>query len=690
MVNVNRRINIKIEDSLVLRLSILYMTIVSLISSWYFLELSIDYISFVIFLTTIGFLFSYKNRYKSNIILKLLMTFLMLYFLREFFRNLLSQPYDPRIPLAVFLINLNTIHSFDLPTRIDLSFSFFISLILMVISGIFARESTFIVFLFFYIIGLTLTLALLNNYRPSIKYLSSIILLASLISFLIFPMIPKSLPFTFRQDIMSQIIQRISTYRGEIRTPDNYTNFYLYKLPEGRNIPPLPYNPENYFGFAPFVDLRQRGFPSSTLIFRVLTPYPIYHRGLAFDTYNGFGWYQSLEEKVDVINTVNQPFDLDKTLNTEENLIRATYFIEKDLNNLVFLPYNSKKLYFPAPFIYKDIEDDIRSPFDIPKKLIYTSLYMEKTFSAKALLNAKVPKITKSMERYLNLPNIPKRVKDLTLNITKNYETPWEKLMAIEKYLKENYPYSLDIPPLKDDLDAVDDFLFVTKKGYCEQFATAFAVMSRIIGIPSRFVTGFSPGRLNPWTGMYEIKNDNAHAWVEVYLEPIGWIPIDPTPESLKFIGERGLSNFSFFGLIFESLGNVLKGSIIFLYKLSTLYKLVISLTIILLIVYLMMRIINRYRMNKEDRIFEKVIRKLTKEKLITPGNSLYNSTRNLNKEIREFISDYYALKFAPLNDLERKRLRNELIKKGKIILKTKFSSQYPTNGQGLNKNHQK
>jgi hypothetical protein len=278
------------------------------------------------------------------------------------------------------------------------------------------------------------------------------------------------------------------------------------------------------------------------------------------------------------------------------------------------------------------------------------------------------------------------RVKNLTFEITKAQSNPWEKLLAIEKYLKENYPYSLDIPPLREDLDAVEDFLFVTKKGYCEQFATAFAIMSRILGIPSRFVTGFSPGELNPWTGMYEVRMKNAHAWVEVYLEPIGWIPIDPTPEG-DFIKEAKVrENYNFLGLIFVSLGNLLREIIYFLYNLSSIYLFLFLSLILFLMIYILVKIIRRYELNKEDRIFIKVMKMLKMKGLLTSGVSPYEMVRNLGNDVKEFVSIYYALKFAPLNNEERREYRERLIKKGKKILKSKSFFLFPTNGQGLDK----
>ncbi|HPU44561.1 MAG TPA: transglutaminaseTgpA domain-containing protein, partial [Dictyoglomaceae bacterium] len=423
----------KIEDSIGLRAAIFYLIIVATTSVWYFVGLSSLYVVSIIFITAIGYIFSYLQRRKNNVLLKILMTFGMIYLLRQFFIELLRNPFDPRIPLAAFLMNLNAIHSFDLPTKLDLSFSFFISFILIIIAGIFARESIFIVFLLFFMIGVIITLSYLNNYKASSKYISGVLLCVSFMGFLISPMIPKNINIGFRQDIMSQVVRRLTNLQGELRTPYSYSTSNLYRLPEGRSIPPLPFNPEEYFGFAPFVDLRQRGNLSSALVFRVLTPWGVYHRGLAFDTYNGFGWYQN-EEKVQMLNTAEQPFILKKKDRARGYLERATYFVERDMpSNIIFIPKDTENLYFPSPIIYVDSQEGYRAPFEIPKELIYSSFYSSSFPSVEELLNAKVPAPNK-FEDYLQLPVIPKRVIDLTLDITKDYNTSWEKLTAIKNY----------------------------------------------------------------------------------------------------------------------------------------------------------------------------------------------------------------------------------------------------------------
>jgi hypothetical protein len=75
----------------------------------------------------------------------------------------------------------------------------------------------------------------------------------------------------------------------------------------------------------------------------------------------------------------------------------------------------------------------------------------------------------------------------------------------------------------------VDHFLFEADEGFCEQFASATAVMLRSLGIPTRFVAGYTPGRRNPFTGYYEVRNSDAHTWVEVWFPDVGWYEFDPT-----------------------------------------------------------------------------------------------------------------------------------------------------------------
>lgn len=100
---------------------------------------------------------------------------------------------------------------------------------------------------------------------------------------------------------------------------------------------------------------------------------------------------------------------------------------------------------------------------------------------------------------------------------------------AMERYLKESFRYSLDLPE-SPPKDPIAYFLFDRKEGHCEYFASALAVMLRAANIPSRVVTGFVGGVENPVSGWHLFRASDAHSWVEAWVDGAGWITLDPTP----------------------------------------------------------------------------------------------------------------------------------------------------------------
>jgi hypothetical protein len=101
----------------------------------------------------------------------------------------------------------------------------------------------------------------------------------------------------------------------------------------------------------------------------------------------------------------------------------------------------------------------------------------------------------------------------------------------MESYFHTNFTYTLNIAG-KPGADPLAHFLFNTKAGFCEYFATAMAVMLRTQGIPSREVNGFLPGEYNDVGGDYIVRASDAHSWVEAYFPGSGWVTFDPTPPS--------------------------------------------------------------------------------------------------------------------------------------------------------------
>jgi hypothetical protein len=134
------------------------------------------------------------------------------------------------------------------------------------------------------------------------------------------------------------------------------------------------------------------------------------------------------------------------------------------------------------------------------------------------------------LRRYLQLPLLPDRVTALARHLVEGQPTQYDRVMAVNRYLWSAYRFDLNIPPQRRPGDAVDYFLFEERAGYCEQFASAMVVLLRAAGIPARLVTGYTPGTLNPVTGFLEVRNSDAHAWVEVFFPGTGWVEFEPTP----------------------------------------------------------------------------------------------------------------------------------------------------------------
>ena len=105
--------------------------------------------------------------------------------------------------------------------------------------------------------------------------------------------------------------------------------------------------------------------------------------------------------------------------------------------------------------------------------------------------------------------------------------TAYEAARRIERHLERSYSYSERPPRRRYPLES---FLFQDRTGYCQQFSGAMALMLRMVGIPARVVSGFSPGSFNRDTGEYRVRDLDAHSWVEVFFNGIGWVTFDPTP----------------------------------------------------------------------------------------------------------------------------------------------------------------
>lgn len=139
-------------------------------------------------------------------------------------------------------------------------------------------------------------------------------------------------------------------------------------------------------------------------------------------------------------------------------------------------------------------------------------------------------------ERYLQLPDsITPRTRQLAQEIVANKTTEYDKVVAITEYLRQNQQYIETLEELPQDKELIDWFLFDSKKGFCNYFASAEVILLRSIGIPARLAVGYAQGKITS-PNVYQVLQRDAHAWPEVYFVNIGWVEFEPTPNQPEII----------------------------------------------------------------------------------------------------------------------------------------------------------
>ncbi|WEG12407.1 transglutaminase-like domain-containing protein [Pullulanibacillus sp. KACC 23026] len=284
----------------------------------------------------------------------------------------------------------------------------------------------------------------------------------------------------------------------------------------------------------------------NTLVFTADSRYEHYWKIETKNTYTGKGWtnvpnqsYQNLVSTKDL-----DSFDSLKAYESDTKTKKLTDKIHVSLANFSQLVYggdplsisglsnDTLRLNTTSGKLEPEQGENLVTPHD------YTVTYNYPTFSVPLLQkvtdNSKDPETIQ--ETYLQLPDeLPQRVKDLAKKITAGKTNRYDKAEAIVTYLNgTSFTYdTTDVPVPKKNQDYVDQFLFESKKGYCDNFSSSMVVMLRSLGIPARWVTGFAPGKyqetVNSTTDQYQIRESDAHSWVEVYFPGSGWVPFEPT-----------------------------------------------------------------------------------------------------------------------------------------------------------------
>lgn len=256
------------------------------------------------------------------------------------------------------------------------------------------------------------------------------------------------------------------------------------------------------------------------------TPPGHYMRGATFSIYDGHGWQNPT-------GLPRREFPANEPWYTQESMDRGM------LRQYVRLTQSSQILYATGEPILPEVnyQAQMRSPRDLVA--LWTDARSYGVLSAVPALDeatlAALPgwgpdrPLPPEMEAHLVLPDtVTDRTRQLASQLTQGLTSPFEKAQAIQDYLR-GYEYDLSVQKPPRDVDVADFFLFDLQRGYCDYYATAFAVLARLNGLPTRFATGYAIGSWWPEEREWIVTEAEAHSWPEVYFPEVGWVAFEPT-----------------------------------------------------------------------------------------------------------------------------------------------------------------
>jgi transglutaminase-like putative cysteine protease len=323
--------------------------------------------------------------------------------------------------------------------------------------------------------------------------------------------------------------------------------------------------------YNPFVDVRtQLNSQSDAVVFSAqldgeVNPRNVYYRLLTLDNFNGRWWGSTAPELQPTLDGVSETQD--QKYSGERVTVQQTIVIDALANSWlpaayspVALSSNERLVYETARVApdgslhidanaYKGLTYSVTS--EIPKldlislsagqrgpSPLFDAAGRDGVFASGQVTASENSELPDGFDQLIELPDeVPTAVTALARNTTLGLETSFEKGVALETFFRRTggFRYSLDVEPAAPGVPTEDWLLDPAsehyRSGYCEQFAGWMAVMARTLEIPSRVVLGFTPGT-PVGNDTVVVRDRNAHAWVELWIDGFGWIPFDPTPRS--------------------------------------------------------------------------------------------------------------------------------------------------------------
>ncbi len=294
----------------------------------------------------------------------------------------------------------------------------------------------------------------------------------------------------------------------------------------------LPRTPQRFIGKSHVHGIKTVGFSDKvdfgsfgdikldqTVVMRIemnqeISP-PYYWRGITMDSFDGTSWRNTTRSKNRLLKTGDEfllsPYDRAK-------VIEQSIYLEPIDSDVIFGLARIAAINADTFSLLVDDAGGISIPGKLSRRIKYT-VFSDTTGPSKG----------RREERYLQVPPGMEKTISLAKSIPREGSSDAQKASAIETYLTRNYAYSLSTTPPPVGMSVLDNFLFNTKTGFCEHYASSMVLMLRGLSIPSRVVNGFYGGEQNEYGNYLIVRQSDAHAWVEALIDG-QWKRFDPTP----------------------------------------------------------------------------------------------------------------------------------------------------------------
>ncbi|MGH9274781.1 MAG: transglutaminaseTgpA domain-containing protein, partial [Acidimicrobiales bacterium] len=280
---------------------------------------------------------------------------------------------------------------------------------------------------------------------------------------------------------------------------------------------------------SPLVNIRSRLVNQANVeVFQVRSPQPAYWRLTSLDLFNGSIWWSS-----------GSYSEADGALPEAVSTDVATASFKQ-----TFTIRSLAAIWLPSAYEPRALEvDGLGVLYDESSATIIVDKDIDSSDGIEYQVTSSSPRITAAdlagsggevpgsiRDHYLDLPDdFSQRVRDLAAEVTAGADSPYAAALALQDHLR-TFTYDLTVQSGHSG-DVLEQFLFDTRRGYCEQFAGAFAAMARAAGLPARVAVGFTTGVADPSDPeLYRVRGEHAHAWPEVFLAGAGWVSFEPTP----------------------------------------------------------------------------------------------------------------------------------------------------------------